>query len=201
MLTASPQVRFYIGVDTAIIFLWVFHVPSAGTQDSGFTLLCLFPSLAFAFISPRNSNQLWPHDERGPCVAPQRLVGAVLLHAVVSVWEFPFFDTTELENFPQLCVGSACVKSDCNSHLLSQLKDCSRKLLRGLSYWHQTFPVSLQFLSLKIQSVYVLLDQIYIHLFSLLFRTDNFQGKNNFILSFTLLSFEEADLLAIQDDG
>lgn len=116
-------------------FPWLFHVPSAGTQGSRFILLCLFLNPAFAFIPHWNFNWLWPHDVRGLRVAPQQLVGAVLLHAVVSVWGFPFFDFTELESLLQLCVGSACVKSDCNSHLISQLKDCSRKLLRGLGYF------------------------------------------------------------------
>lgn len=159
---ASPQVRFYNYIDMAIFFPRLCHVPSAGARDSGFVLLCLFLILAFAFITHQNFNQLWPQDVRGLRVALQQLVGAVLLHAVVSVWGFPFFDITELENLLQLCVGSAYVKSDCNSHLISQLTGCIRKLLRGLRYWHQTFPVSLQFLSLKTQPVYVLLDQIYI---------------------------------------
>lgn len=200
MLMASPQARFYNYIDTAIFFPWLCHVPSAGARDRGFILLCLFLKLAFAFNTHQDFNQLWPHDVCGLRVEPQQLVGAVLLQAVVSVWGFPFFGIIALENL-QLCVGSACVKSDCNSHLISQLKDCIRKLLRGLGYWHQTFPVSLQFLSLKTQPVYVLLDQVYIKVFSLLFRTGNFQGRNHSILSFALLSFEDADLLAIRDDG
>lgn len=146
----SPSQILQLCRNSHFFFLWLFHVSSAGTQDNGFTLLCLFLNLAFAFVPQRNYNEFWSHGECGLRAAPQPLVGALLPHAVVSAWEFPFFDITELENFLQLCVGSACVKSDCNNHLISQLKDCSRKLLKGLSYWHQAFPVSLQVLTLKI---------------------------------------------------
>jgi len=101
-------------------------------------------------------------------------------------------------------VGSVCVRSYCNNHLISQLKDRIRKLLEGWVIW---VTVSRHFLLVCSSSVRKLSQFLFClirftsKIFSLLFRRSNFQGRNDSVLSFPLLISEDADLLTIQDDG
>ena len=81
------------------------------------------------------------------------------------------------------CVGSVYVKSYCNNHFVSQLKDRIRKLLEG---WvigdtgNQTFSVGLQFFSLKTQPVSVLLDQIDVQDIFTVVQKKQFSGEKSF---------------------